>query len=46
MAFGELAMSFEEWADRGKLTAIHLRTYFKLTRGRLELFTFRRDTAR
>ena len=41
MAFGELAMSFEERADDGKLTAVHhakvtavfLKTYFKLTGG-------------
>ena len=54
MAFGELVMGFEERADSGyptavrhtKVAVVRLRTYYKLTAGRLELFTFRRDAAR
>ena len=54
MVFEKLAMGFEELADSGQLTAIGhtkvtavcLRTYYKLTKERLELFTFRRDAAR
>ena len=38
MVFGELDMGFEERADSGYLTSICLRTYYKLTGGRLELY--------
>ena len=56
LALGELAMSSWECADSGllhvtvvrhtKVTAVLLRTYYKLAGGRLELFTFMKDAGR